>query len=210
MCWTYVYIMMEVRIKKTLSLSGKEDSNAKTSDIVLSPTRWVWQLVWTKMPNWFICWPAISSVCSDNHDWWYHYTKLVGDVYWIHLVRPSIHPSVCRQHNFRSITQVCFGISILNFICILFVAMGRSLLIFSDVTYKMAAWQPYWIFRLADSNFSLSLNITSVWLSISSPNFSSTLFVYMERSLLICRDVTFEMAAWWPYWTFFLLPGSQL
>ena len=86
-----------------------------------------------------------------------------GGVYWIHLVRPSVcpsvRPSVCRRHGFRSISQVCFGISISNFICMLMVAIGRSLLIFSIVTFKMAAWRPYWIFWFPDSNFSLALNI---------------------------------------------------
>ena len=74
-------------------------------------------------------------------------------------VCPSVRPSVCRRHGFRSISQVCFGISILNFICMLMVAIGRSLLIFSDVTFKMAAWWPYWIFWFPDSNFTLALNI---------------------------------------------------
>ena len=68
-------------------------------------------------------------------------------------------PSVCRRHGFRSISQVCFGISISNFICMLMVAIDRSLLIFSDVTFKMAAWRPYWIFWFPDSNFTLALNI---------------------------------------------------
>ena len=80
-------------------------------------------------------------------------------VYWIHLVRPSVCPSVCRRHGFRSISQVCFGISISNFICMLMVVIGRSLLIFSNVTFKMAAWRPYLIFLFPDSNFSLALNI---------------------------------------------------
>ena len=84
-------------------------------------------------------------------------------VYWIHLVcpsvRPSVRPSVCRWHGFQSISQVCFGISIWNFIRMLMVAIGRSLLIFSDVTFKMAAWRPYWIFWFPDSNFTLALNI---------------------------------------------------
>ena len=90
-------------------------------------------------------------------------TKLVGGI----LDSPcpsvclSVCPSVCRRHGFRSVTQVCFGISIPNVICTLFVGMGRSLLIFSDVTFKMAAWRPYWIFRFPDSNFNLPLNIKS-------------------------------------------------
>ena len=74
-------------------------------------------------------------------------------------VCPSVRPSVCRRHGFRSISQVCFGISISNFIYMLMVAIGRSLLIFSDVTFKMAAWRPYWIFWFPDSNFTLALNI---------------------------------------------------
>ena len=74
-------------------------------------------------------------------------------------VCPSVRPSVCRRHGFRSISQVCFGISISNFICMLMVAIGRNLLIFSDVTFKMAAWRPYWIFWFPDSNFTLALNI---------------------------------------------------
>ena len=61
----------------------------------------------------------------------------------IHLVRPSVCPSVCRRHGFRSISQVCFRISISNFICMLMVTIGGSLWIFSDVTFKMAAWRPY-------------------------------------------------------------------
>ena len=71
----------------------------------------------------------------------------------------SVRQSVCRRHGFRSISQVCFEISISNFICILMVAIGRSLLIFSDVTFKIFAWQPYWIFWFPDSNFTLALNI---------------------------------------------------
>ena len=82
-----------------------------------------------------------------------------GGVYWIHLVCPSVRPSVCRRHGFRSISQVFFRISISNYICMLMVAIGRSLLIFSDVTFKIAAWRPYWIFWFPDSNFTLALNI---------------------------------------------------
>ena len=37
--------------------------------------------------------------------------------------------------------------------------MCRSLLIFSNVNFKMAARQPYWNFWFPDSNFSLALNI---------------------------------------------------
>ena len=40
--------------------------------------------------------------------------------------------------------------------------MGRSLLIFSDVTFKMVAWWPYWIFLVS--------GLTLLWLWISTPN----------------------------------------
>ena len=38
---------------------------------------------------------------------------------------------------------------------------GQNPIKFQHVTFKMAAWQPYWIFRFSDSNFSLALNIKS-------------------------------------------------
>ena len=74
---------------------------------------------------------------------------------------PSARLSVCRRHGFRSISQVYFGISFSNVICMLMVPIGRIPLIFSDVVFKMAAWWPYWIFWFPDSNFSLVLNINS-------------------------------------------------
>ena len=77
-------------------------------------------------------------------------TKLEGGGGILDSPCPSVRLSVCRRHGFRSISQVCFGISISNFICMLMVAIGRSLLIFSDVTFKMAAWRPYWIFWFPD------------------------------------------------------------
>ena len=90
-----------------------------------------------------------------------HIFLLMGNIMADMSVCLSVCPSVCRRHRFRSVTRVCLGISISNFLCMLFVAMAKSLLIFSDVTYKMAAWQPYWIFRFPDSNFSLASNIKS-------------------------------------------------
>ena len=106
---------------------------------------------------------------------------------------PSVCLSVCRRHAFRCVTRVYIGISLSNFICILFVAMGRTKLIFSDVTFKMA-WQPYSIFSFATLNL--------VWLWISTVNFSNMLVVCKGRSLLIFCNITFKMAAIRPYWTF--------
>ena len=47
--------------------------------------------------------------------------------------------SVSRWPGFGSVTQVCFGISVSNFMCMSFVAVGRSLTIVSYVAFKMAA-----------------------------------------------------------------------
>ena len=121
-------------------------------------------------------------------------TKLEGGYTGFTLsVRPSVCPSVCRRHGFRSISQVCFGISISNFIRMLMVVIGRCLLIFSDVTFKMAAWRPYWIYWFPDS-------LLRLWISTS--NCSGTILMYMASSLLIFSNVIFKMAVWRPYWIF--------
>ena len=104
---------------------------------------------------------------------------------------------LCRWQGFRDVSQVCFGISISNFICMLMVVIGKSLLIFSEVTFKMAAWWPYWIFWFPDSNFSLVLNINS-----------KLIRMYMCRSLLIFSNVNFKMAARQPYWNFWFPDSS--
>ena len=72
----------------------------------------------------------------------------------------SHFPSVWRRYGFRSVTQVFMEFKFQIHMHI-FVATGRSLSILKDITFKMAAWQPYWIFRFPDSNFSLALNTQS-------------------------------------------------
>ena len=47
---------------------------------------------------------------------------------------------------FRTLTLVWLWISTANLSDTILIYMGRSLLIFSDVTFKMAAWWPNWIF----------------------------------------------------------------
>ena len=106
----------------------------------------------------------------------------------------SVCSSICRRHYFRSLTRVCLGISISNFICMLFVAMARHLLIFSDVAFKMAARRPYWIFRFPDSNFSLALNIKS------KPHWHITcVYGKKPKDFQLCH---FQNGPWQPYWIF--------
>ena len=63
--------------------------------------------------------------------------------------------------SFWILTVVCHWISSPNFSSKLHVLMERSLLIFRNVTFKMYARRPYWIFQFPDTNFSLALNIKS-------------------------------------------------
>ena len=57
--------------------------------------------------------------------------------------------SVSGWHGFGSVTQVCFGISISIFMCMSFVAVGRSLTILSYVAFKMAA---LWFWTMFNCN----------------------------------------------------------
>ena len=67
---------------------------------------------------------------------------------------------------FLSLTLVWLWISSPNFNSKLLVYMGRSLLIFSNVTSKMAAWQPYWIFSCDQAALWMVFSVRpSVWLS---------------------------------------------
>ena len=47
--------------------------------------------------------------------------------------------SVSGKHGFGSVTEVCFEVSVSNFMCMSFVAVGRILMIVSYVAFKMAS-----------------------------------------------------------------------
>ena len=57
--------------------------------------------------------------------------------------------SVSGWHGFGSVTQVCFGISVSNFMCMSFVAVGRSLTIVSYVAFKTVA---LWFWTMFNCN----------------------------------------------------------
>ena len=57
--------------------------------------------------------------------------------------------SVSGRHGFGSVTQICFGISVSNFMCMFLVAVGRSLMIVSYVAFKMAA---LWFWTMFNCN----------------------------------------------------------
>ena len=56
---------------------------------------------------------------------------------------------LCRQHVFGSVTKFCFGISVSNVTCMSFLAVGRTLTIFSYVAFKMAA---LWFWTMFNCN----------------------------------------------------------
>ena len=100
---------------------------------------------------------------NSNFPW--HITYVYGyepiDFQQRHFQNFSVS-GLCRWHGFWSVSQVCFRFSISNSICMLTVVIDRSLVIFSDVTFKMTAWWPYCSFIwFPDSNFSLALNMNS-------------------------------------------------
>ena len=71
----------------------------------------------------------------------------------------------------QTLTLVWPWISIPNLSGTILMYMCRSLLIFRNVNFKMAARWPYWIFLFPDSNFSLALK--------STPNLSGTILIYI-------------------------------
>ena len=73
--------------------------------------------------------------------------------------------------------------------------MCRSLLIFSNVNFKMAARQPYW-------NFCFR-TLTLVWLSISTANLSGTILIYSVSPIYhgcVYRGIGYiAVACWTPF-----------
>ena len=64
-----------------------------------------------------------------------------------------------------------------NFNAKILMNMGRSLLIFSHVIFKMAAWRPYWIFRSLDSVGGSFRSVSQVCFGISVSNFMCMSFM---------------------------------
>ena len=92
---------------------------------------------------------------------------------------------------FQTLTLVWLWISTPNLSGTILMYMCRSLLIFSNVNFKMAARQPYWNFWFPDSNFSLALNINC------KLKWHNT-YIYMGRSLLIFSDAVTSLSKWPP------------
>ena len=103
------------------------------------------------------------------------------------------------------LTLVWLWISTPNFSGTVIMYMGSSLLIFSNVNFKMATWQPYWIVWFSVSGLCRQHGFGSVnqfCFGISVSNFMCMSFVAVGNSLMIYSYVPFTVASLW-FWTMF-------
>ena len=93
----------------------------------------------------------INSKLQWQNTYVYGYEPI--DFPWPHFLNgclvANLDFSVSEWHGFGSVTQVCFGISVSNFMCMSLVAVGRSLTIVSYVAFKMAA---LWFWTMFNCN----------------------------------------------------------
>ena len=94
---------------------------------------------------------------------------------------------LCRRHGLGNITQVCFGISVSNFMCMSFVAVGKSLTIFSYIAFRMAT---LWFWAMFNCNPPIGPLLPSPilvdhWSTISSFSWEGQICLIWVLALLI-------------------------
>ena len=101
--------------------------------------------------------------------------------------------SVYGWHGFGSVTQVCFGISVSNFMFMSFVAVGRSLTIVSYVAFKMVA---LWFWTMFNCNPPIAHChpllwgggiLVDHWSSISSSSRNKLYWLHQMPVTVICQ-----------------------
>ena len=112
--------------------------------------------------SWVQIWPKFFSLYP-------HPMKLDGGMYTGFIL--SVCLSVCLSVD-NMVFRVCFGISTSNFMCMFIVAIGRKSHCFSATS--VSKWPPG-----GHIGFFGFRTLTSVWLWISTPSFSSKILVYM-------------------------------
>ena len=127
------------------------------------------------------------------------FSNVIIKMAWLAAILDFSVSGLCRWQGFRDVSQVCFGISISNFICMLMVVIGKKLkkLAYCFSARSLSKWPPG-----GHIGFFGFQTLTLVWLWISTPKLSGTILMYMCRSLLIFSNVNFKMAARQPYWKF--------
>ena len=73
----------------------------------------------------FLACKKMKPFLKHNYEKIFYFDKFLESFYRGSIL-DSPRPSICRRHSFRSITEVHFGISISNLLCMLFVAMGNG------------------------------------------------------------------------------------
>ena len=101
--------------------------------------------------------------------------------------------SVTGWHGFGSVTQVCFGISVSNFMCMSFVAVGRSLTIVSYVAFKMAA---LWFWTMFNCNPPIAHCHPLLWGGGILVDHWSTISSCTCTSCNICGNICFKVCHW--------------
>ena len=87
--------------------------------------------------------------------------------------------SVSGRHGFGSVTQVCFGISVSDFMCMSFVAVGRGLMIVCHVAFKMTA---LWFWTMFNCNPPIAHCYPLLWGGGILVDHWSTISSYLSRT----------------------------
>ena len=157
-----------------------------------SPMKLVGGILDWPCPSLYICSYITFKMATWQPYWIFQCPGLPTEV-GIHLVRLSACPSV---DDMVAAVQLKFTLEFQFRISYVFSLWLRAeAYLFS--TMSLSKWPPG-----SHSGFFSFWTITLVWLWKSSPNCTGPSFVCMGKNLLIFSNVTFKMAAWWPYWIF--------
>ena len=114
------------------------------------------------------------------------------DFQWLHFLNGCLVAildfSVSGWHGFGSVTQVCFGISVSNFMCMSFVAVGRSLMIVSYVASKMAA---LWFWTMFNYNLPIAHCHPLLWGGGILVDHWSTISSWFWNCMITCQNLHF-------------------
>ena len=114
------------------------------------------------------------------------------DFQWLHFLNGCLVAildfSVSGWHGFGSVTQVCFGISVSNFMCMSFVAVGRSLMIVSYVASKMAA---LWFWTMFNCNPPIAHCHPLLWGGGILVDHWSTISSWFWNCMITCQNLHF-------------------
>ena len=115
--------------------------------------------------------------------------------------------SVSGWHGFGIVTQVCFGISISNFMCMSFVAVGRSRTIVSYVAFKMAS---LWFWTMFNCNPPIAHCHSLLWGGGILVDHWSTIYSFDLKQVNFWVSGNFLQNAWEEWLTIWHIDVSWL